>query len=35
MKQKYNLGQPMAWSMFEAEFDNYVLELNAALGGKE
>ena len=28
-------GTPIAWTYFEAEFDNFVIELNAALAGDE
>jgi len=29
--EKYDLGTPVAWSYFQAEFDTYVIELNSAL----
>jgi len=32
--EKYNLGTPVSWTYFEAEFDNYVIELNAGLAGE-
>jgi len=32
--QKYKLGTPVAWSYFQAEYDNYVVELNSALAGQ-
>uniref|UniRef100_A0A7S0H8Z1 Phosphatidylethanolamine-binding protein n=1 Tax=Hanusia phi TaxID=3032 RepID=A0A7S0H8Z1_9CRYP len=31
--EKYELGAPVAWSFFKAEFDNYVMELDAKLRG--
>lgn len=33
--EKYDLGTPIAWTYFEAEFDNFVIELNSALAGDE
>lgn len=33
--EKYGLGAPIAWSYFEAEFDNFVLELNSLLAGEK
>ena len=34
VRQKYELGAPIAWTYFESEFDNYVLELNSLLAGE-
>jgi hypothetical protein len=31
--EKYNL-EPVSWTYFQAEFDNYVIELNSALAGE-
>jgi len=32
--EKNELGAPIAWTYFEAEFDNFVIELNSQLAGE-